>query len=295
MKLAVVILNWNNAEQSIAAIHHVSGWHTLQPDIWVVDNASRDGDADRIAEQCQGVRLIRSPRNLGFGGGNNLAIDRARHEGAEAILLLNNDAFIEERAVEDLLAVFSDRSTVGIVGPLIRETVADQTYYTLGGRDIVEGYDTHIVSDTPPDAGTPLITVDYVPGTAALIRAAMLEQVALFDEEYFFSGEMADLCKRARAMGWETFIVPSALANHRDGAGAQRHSLYAYYSVRNRFLFARKHGSRWHLLLWSARCLRIVLRHLRKRQAAIARCYWLALIDGLVGRYGNQHERVQPS
>ncbi len=293
MKLAVAILNWNSADDTVSCVRNVSTWRNLHPHIWVVDNGSQDGSAAGIAEHCPAARLIRSETNRGFGGGNNLAIAAARREGADAILLLNNDASIREDDVATLLAVLEKRPAAGIVGPFIRQRDGDRTYYSLGGRNIVGDYDTHIVSDRLPDVHPPFIAVDYVPGTAALVRSAMLDSVEPFDENYFFSGEMADLCERARVKGWEALVVPSAIADHRDAAGALRDSLYAYYSIRNRFLFVRKHASRWYLLLWSARCVRIVFRHLRRGQLNAARCYWLAFLDGITGRFGNQHARVQ--
>ncbi len=293
MKLAVVILNWNRAEDTVTCVGHVSGWARLRPDVWVVDNHSEDGSAAIIAERCPTVRLIRSTVNRGFGGGNNLAIHEALQAGSEAILLLNNDATIDEDAVCQLLETLSDRPDAGVVGPFIRQRAGNGVHYRLGGRNIARHPVTHIVSESVPNPGVRSRVVDYVPGTVALLRASMLEHVAPFDEEYFFSGEMADLCARARARGYLSLIVPAAVADHTDEAGHHRETLYAYYSVRNRFLFIRKHGWPWQSLQWTWRCVTQIARHAAARDAGAARLYWLALADGLAGRYGNQHARVQ--
>ncbi len=293
MNLAVVVLNWNNATDTVACVQRVFAWQELQPDVWVVDNASGDDSADVIAQQCSGVRLIRSSYNAGFGGANNLAIGAARQAGAEAVLLLNNDAAVDEQGALALGRVLLDRPTAGIVGPLIRERRGRETIYSLGGRNIAKAFDTHVTSATLPDMSPSPVAVDYVRGTVALIRGTVFDELSGFDEDYFFSGEMADFCTRAGANGWETLITTAVVADHRHGAGALRETLYGYYSIRNRFLFVRKHCPPWYLVIWAARCLRIVVRHLVRRQASIARCYWLALVDGLAGRYGDQHARVQ--
>ncbi|MDP2989467.1 MAG: hypothetical protein Q8O57_02750, partial [Kiritimatiellota bacterium] len=137
-----------------------------------------------------------------------------------------------------------------------------------------------------------LLDVDYVPGTVALVRAEVFRTVGLFDEDYFFSGEMADFCRRAGEAGYASAVCTRAWATHEPGGGA-RSTLYRYYTLRNRFLYIRKfHPSRRTLFacLWSAVGLAMVARSLIQGRPAEARAAWRALRDGLVGRFGNRNE-----
>ena len=100
MNLAVVILNWNQAAATIRCVEAVAGWTLVAPDIWVVDNASQDGSRDLIPKQCPAAHVLASDSNLGFAGGNNLALRRILASRADVVLMLNNDAVIAEDQVQ---------------------------------------------------------------------------------------------------------------------------------------------------------------------------------------------------
>jgi GT2 family glycosyltransferase len=141
--------------------------------------------------------------------------------------------------------------------------------------------------------------VDYVPGTAVLVRSDLLRRLGGFDPEYFFSGEMADLCARARQAGQASFVVPTARARHDLVAAAElRDALYPYYSLRNRFLYTRRHASGWRKLvapmMWALRGVARALMALAAGRRRRARALWLAVADGLRGRLGPADDRVQP-
>src|SRR5215218_10932052 len=126
MRLVAVVLNWNGAEDTVAALESLGGIDTI-----CVDNGSSDG-SDRVVEQrFPQVELIRTGLNLGYAGGNNVGLRRAYERGADWTLLINNDAVAEagiaealERAVEarpdaGLLAckiLFDDGATVQYAG-----------------------------------------------------------------------------------------------------------------------------------------------------------------------------------
>jgi GT2 family glycosyltransferase len=116
----------------------------------------------------------------------------------------------------------------------------------------------------------------------------------LFDETYFFSGEMADLCQRAARRGFLCRVSPAARAAHETHrASALRDTLYAYYSLRNRFLYVRKFHPRLKFALlpgWTACGALMGARALLTGRAAKARAVALALRDGLLSRYGDRND-----
>ncbi|NLF00801.1 MAG: glycosyltransferase family 2 protein [Anaerolineales bacterium] len=293
MAVAVVILNWNQAADTIRCVRAVAAWQSVRPDVYVVDNGSVDGSADEIARCCPAARLIKSECNRGFAGGTNLGIAAALDDHADPILLLNNDAVIDEQDVQHLAMVLAKDDRLGAVAPLLYDDDGGQRLLSAGGRNIGRHVNTHVALLLNAEAPA---VVDYVPGTVALVRAVVFQEAGLFDEDYFFSGEMADLCERAARFGYRSAMDPSARAYHALSRSSElRETLHAYYILRNRFLFVRKfmHVERLpRMVFWSAYGAAAALRaHLTGRRAQ-ARALRLGLIDGLRGRFGGQNERV---
>ncbi len=294
--MAVIILNWNQAAATIRCVEAVATWKYVAPDIWVVDNASQDGSRNLIPKQCPSIHFLASDSNLGFAGGNILALRRILSSRSDAVLLLNNDALISEDQVILLLAELAAHARLGIVGPLLDERRGQKQVFTAGGRDIARHLATRNecpVPDLPAlIAAHRLLEVDYVPGTVALVQAEVFQNAGLFDEDYFFSGEMADFCRRAAGRGYTRAICTRARAKHAPG-GEARSTLYRYYTLRNRFLYIRKFYKSQRALytvLWSAVGLVMAARSLAVGHPAKARAAWHALRDGLAGRFGNRND-----
>ncbi len=169
----------------------------------------------------------------------------------------------------------------------------------IGGRDIARHALTKIVAigeDLSAIEGYPLHKVDYVSGTVFLARARVFEDVGLLDERYFFSGEIADFCKRASAKSHTAYVDLDVEAHHDIGhAGPDlRDTLYAYYTLRNRHLYVRKHHDPEKLqyfAFWAKEGTLDILRALKRWNFAKARAIVLALTDAYTGRYGNQNAK----
>jgi GT2 family glycosyltransferase len=294
MKLAVVILNWNAAEDTAACLRSVMAWEATgrfgRPAIWVVDNGSWPPGLEPVAEEFPAVEVLRSPINRGFAGGSNLGIEAALESGSDAILLLNNDASVDAPSVAAMLATLASDSAIGVVGPTLWHR---GKCVSAGGRNIARHANTHVRLREPP---TRVLDVDYVSGTVALTRRQVFECVGLLDHDYFFGGEMADLCHRARLLGFRSVIDSRARALHNlDRSSAERETLHIYYVVRNRFLFVRKHYPRrrgWLYTRWTARAAMTALAAFCRRNPRRARAVTLGVIDGLRGRVGGQNERI---
>ena len=294
MKLAVVILNWNAAEDTAACLRVVQGWETaglpVRPALWVVDNGSHAPGVDPVRRAFPEVHVLVSPVNRGFAGGSHLGITAALADGCDAVLLLNNDATVESSGVAAMLAALAADPSVGVVGPTL--------WYcgrcvSAGGRDIALHGVTHLRPPHPPAAR---LEVDYVPGTVALVRRQVFEEVGLLDEDYFFGGEMADLCRRARLRGLRSVTEPAARAAHDlDRSSRERRTLHIYYIVRNRFLFVCKHHPRrrvWLYAVWTGWAVLAALAALGRGDSRRARAVALGVLDAARGRFGGQNERV---
>ena len=293
MDLAVIILNWNAADDTLRCINQVKAWQRLCPTTWVVDNASEDGSAEIIAQACPDVQLIRNSVNLGYAGGNNQALVKALAQSDAPLLLLNNDAVIDEDNVMKLLEILSVQPQIGFVGPLLFDTRQKDHLLTAGGQNIILHLSSHI---NQADTAETVKIVDYVPGTVMLGRAEAYRRIGLLDAAYFFSGELPDLAERARRQGILSAVNTEVRAYHAvDRSSKFRSTLYTYYIVRNRFLFIRKFGGPrkpFFYSFWMLYSLALALKVRFAGQRQTAKSVWLGLLDGLSGRFGGQNERI---
>ncbi len=291
MQLAVVILNWNRTDDTIRCARSVAGWIRLKPSIWLVDNASQDGK--RLIGAIPGATVLANTDNLGFAGGNNVAFRHILEQGsADAILLLNNDAEIGEADVQALLDSLAQNPDLAVVGPRLREVDArGHSIEYAGGRDIARHLRTRRHANPAHQAG--LLQTAYVPGAAVLVRTEALNVLGLFDEDFFFSGELADFCERARKRGLRCAVRLDATAIHRlEAAAAQRDTLHAYYALRNRFLFVRKHRPAWRLLYWSLQGRILAGRAFLQGRRGLARSLAQAVKDGRSSHFGSVADRL---
>lgn len=289
MMLGIILLNWNNASATRKCVLSLRTWRKIRPLVFVVNNGSAEEDLHFSEDAEVPVFLVQSPGNVGFAGGNNAGIRMALENGCEYILLLNNDASIGESDLAKMVEILAADPVIGCLGPEIRE---GKSVY-LGGRNIGFHVNTRNTRERSR-SGRPVRQVDYVPGMVFLTRREVINKIGVLDEKYFFSGEVADFCMRAIRNGYTCVINMESKAEHApEKDNPLRNTLYPYYSLRNRFLFIRKHhpGMRFILepfwVVWGLqRYLRASINGSKKESAAYRR----AIMDGLNGRYGDRNE-----
>lgn len=294
---AVIILNWNASADTIRCVRQFDHWQEIQPQLWVVDNASQDDSIAALLNACPHIHLIRNQTNLGFAGGTNRGLQAAVAAGATAILLLNNDALVEEAALIQLLHTLDQDPSIGLIGPLLYHAEQRTQLITAGSRSPV--WQIHNLITTPPDRQA-AYPVDYISGSVALLRASALQTVGWLDEDYFFSTEVADWCRRARAHGYRTVVDPQARAYHNlDRSASFRNTLYVYYIIRNRFIYIHKAYGKAHAwsrialyTFWALYSFLLAIQLQLHGNRARAQAVRMGLMDGLGGRWGGQNERV---
>lgn len=292
MRLAIIILNWNAAKETVSCLRSLRSWSKIKPSIYIVDNNSAADDRAYLRMHARGCTVIYNQCNAGFAGGNNIGVQQALSDGASAILLMNNDSRIDEQNMIVLLETMSSDANIGVVGPVICAPETD-TVLNAGGRDIGSNYISHFKK---PLCNFSIYDVDYVSGTVMLVRALLFNKVGLLDERYFFSGEVADFCKRVSDYGstkkwpYRVVIAPYCRAFHDlEIASQQREQLYTYYTVRNRYLYIRKFlrpYAPFLYLFWVYKHLQHVLLCRRMKQNAVAKVILKGLLHGLIGKYG---------
>lgn len=293
--LAVVVLGWNGLAltratlDSLARCRVPAGWSAR---VIVVDNGSTDGSPAAIAAEYPAVTLIALPENRRFAGGNNVGLARALEDGADAVMLLNNDVQADPGLYEKLLAALDEDPAAGAAAPLIYHAAPTDLIWYAGGRCLPAlAHASHRGLRTR-DRGQyrAVEATGYLTGCCLLATAEAWRKVGLLDERYFIYAEDADWSLRARAAGYRLLFVPTARLWHEVSAssGGAVNAWKIYQRLRaNALLFARHaRGLAW--LTWGPAFLAqqfalAALLALRGRFAAAA-AVPRALADAFAGR-----------
>jgi N-acetylglucosaminyl-diphospho-decaprenol L-rhamnosyltransferase len=246
--VAAVVVNYNAGTVLCGCVASLEAEGVNE--IVVVDNASVDDSAARLAKCSPGTRLISSPVNLGFGRGANLG---ARSTASEYLLVCNPDLVVGPGAVQRLAAVLDESPAVALAGPMLREPSG--VVYPSGrefpgtAEAIGHGFVGLFWGGNPWTLRYRRIgqeqhrsrEADWVSGAFFLVRRRAFEAVGGFDERYFMYVEDVDLCWRLREAGWSVRYEPAAEVVHRQGLSTSRHPyrmLVAHH--RSMWRFARK-------------------------------------------------------
>lgn len=283
-RLAIILLSWNNHSRTTKLIEALSTSIPGADRIFVIDNGSEQVFPKSEHDQ---VSVIHNEQNRGFSGGNNRGIEQAMLQGYQYILMLNTDLIIRFSDIEQLLLALNERSSLAVVGPVLQEGKT----LMYGGRDIGLYLNTRL---TEPARD---VSNFYVPGTVLLIRSRLFDRIGLLDEDYFFSGEVADFCTRARLAGEEIGIDQNTLVRHQvDEVSSLRDSLYVYYNFRNRFLYVRKFHEQKKVGLFIKWIKMGIVQYagaIKQLRFNKARAIRLAILHGLLGKFGNQNDRFR--
>jgi len=289
MKLGIVILHWRNVEQTRELLDKLQTWDKLKPTILLVQNeATKDAFPD-ITES--NIIKSYSKENLGFGGGCNLGIKASMNQNLDCTLLLNTDAEIAEEELEKLVNHLKANPNIFSIGPKLIESANGKEHIYVGGRNIAKNMATRLQLNEIGENDGKSVVVDYTIGAIILLNNAHLDEVGLFDMDYFFSGEVADLCHRAQSKGFEVVTLLEATGYHRTESSDLRESMYKYYSLRNRFLFIRKHNlssayrNKWYKLVFKE-----FLHGIWIRDKVKARTMFYTLWDVTTGKMGNRND-----
>lgn len=222
--VSVVVLNWNGLADTRECLASLFAQDYPSFEIHVVDNGSDGGEAERLAEEFGGrIRLLRSPRNLGFTGGNNLALRLILEEGRAAYAaLLNNDAEAAPDWLARLVAAAEAHPEAGLFASLM-VFAGDPERIENAGIDLLSSGEAlpRLRGRPRSAAARPARPIGACAG-AALYRCAMLREIGLFTEDFFANFEDLDLSLRALVKGWDCRYVPGALVRHKLGRSIRR-------------------------------------------------------------------------
>jgi len=304
-RVSIVVLNWNNAPDTIECLESVRRLDYPNYGVLVVDNGSTDGSVDRIRTKHPEVEIIETGQNMGYAGGNNAGIRRALVRGVEYICILNNDVAVAPDFLTPLLAALEERGDADVATPLLAEMANPDRIWALGAAvDRRTGTVTRLhagrhVHDWQVNES---LEIDVASGAAMLVKRQVFERVGLLDEAFYLYYEETDWCLRVRRAGYRILAVPTSVVWHKVSAAlGQTSPVIDYYMLRNHLRLICRHWSGASQLWLLART---VLRNLVTIAAYTAKPHGgrrlphrnarlLALRDALLGRWGKMGPDVE--
>jgi GT2 family glycosyltransferase len=251
--IAIIVLNWNGRDLTLDCLRSLEGVTTPNLRTVLVDNASADGTVEAVRRRYHDrVTIIQNADNLGFAAGNNVGIRQALADGADFILLLNNDTVVAEDFVDHLVKPMLDTPGIGITAPKIYYAEPEKQIWFAGGEiSLWRGTAKH-TGIRAMDAGQfdTAHDIDYASGCAFLARRAVFEKIGDLDPGYRAYFEDADFCLRARDAGFRIRYVPAAHVWHRISAstGGQLSRKKAGRKLASSRRFFRRHAKPYHWL-----------------------------------------------
>jgi GT2 family glycosyltransferase len=267
--VSIITVNFNQTEVTCQLLDSIRRQDYRNVEIFVVDNGSRENPEQVFLEKYPEIQFIRSEQNLGFAGGNNLALKQAK---GDFLFFVNNDAELTDGGIERLIALFENVPDLGIVSPLIcysplvipverpdkgrdykNDKKSDVVQYagmtrvnpltgrnrTIGNKELDKGQ----FADFQPTA--------YAHGAAMMISRRVLERVGPMDEDFFLYYEELDWCERIRRAGLSIWVEPRARVYHKESLTVnQLGPLKTYYLNRNRVWFMRRNYGGWRLAVF---------------------------------------------
>ncbi|MCE5210549.1 MAG: glycosyltransferase family 2 protein [Deltaproteobacteria bacterium] len=256
MDISVVIVNWNTKDLLIECLHSlnkVTG--NLKKEIIVVDNGSNDGSQEAVKTVFPEVKIIKNNENLGFAKANNIGMKAST---GRYLCLVNSDVKVLDGCLEQLMHYMDQDTGIGIVGPQILwpdMTLQDSCRKFPGlwnnicdllhlnklfpKSDLFSGEHMMFFDHTTAKQ------VEGLAGCFLMIRKSALEQVGMFDEQYFIYFEETDLCKRFRENNWKIVFFPYAHAIHYGRKSSSKDALrFSFEQLKSKIQYWKKHHRR---------------------------------------------------
>jgi len=256
MKIASIILTYNDCEKtkkSINSLIESNLPNSVEHFIIVVDNGSSGRyveclkNLEKKYANFEIIKFIFNKENLGYGGGNNVGIFYALENiNADAVLLINNDAYLERNTLNDLINFLFSDPNIGMVGPTICYYGNKDKVWHGGGFfkilkmgiiNIGKNKSFEEVSKMQP------MEVDFINPCVALIKKEVFKKIGFLDKDFFLYYDDTDFCYRAKKAGFKLIYIPFLKAYHdlEEVYVSRATPSRLYYIARSYFIFAKKH------------------------------------------------------
>ncbi|MEO0571310.1 MAG: glycosyltransferase family 2 protein [Bacteroidota bacterium] len=248
--VSIITINYNESQVTLDMLQSLkdAGYPNLE--VIVVDNASPNDNPDIIKEKFPDVTLLKSEKNLGFAGGNNLGV---RHAKGAYLFFINNDTIAPKGCIGPLVETLQNDALIGMVSPKIKfhwdSSLIQYAGYTPMSRWTIRnnsiGY--HEKDDGRFDQEG---QTNSIHGAAMMVPRSVVEKVGMMTEIYFLYYEEHDWAEQIKRAGYQVYYQPKSYILHKESLSTGKFSpLKTYYISRNRILFARRNFKPFQLMV----------------------------------------------
>lgn len=287
--VSLITINYNSIADTIEFLESVKQLSYTFVEVIVVDNASHENPMQKLMDAHPSIHFIRSEKNLGFAGGNNLGILQAK---GDFLFLLNNDTILPPNFLEPIIRFMLAHPDAGMASPKVLYPDAETIQYagairispfTGGGKrlGLFEKDHGQYNRNYKTDLGH---------GAALIFPRKILHEVGPMPEIYFLYYEEHDWCEQVKRLGYTMYYIGESYVIHKESVsvGGSESPLKVYYLTRNRILFMRRNSDGIYFILgilfFSFIALpKNLLKYVLKREFKLAQAYlkgiWWNLIN----------------
>jgi hypothetical protein len=245
-KVYVIVLNWNNAKDTIKCLKALKKDDYPNYKVLLVDNASTDDSVKKIKKIFPNYEFILNKKNYGFAKGFNIGLKEGIKRGAAYVVALNNDVFVEKNFLAPLVSLAETDPKIGLAGPKVLDTQ---------GKINSIGVEVNLDKGVFPGIGSgekdhgqfnKVKEVKAIGGCCLFIKSDLMKKIGGIPEDYFFYYEETDFCMKTRKAGFKIFVEPNSVVRHRIGGSSnpEEGTFSKYYMIRNRLIFMHKYAPR---------------------------------------------------
>lgn len=283
-RVSIITINYNQTEVTSELLASLRGVTYPDIEIIVVDNNSDENPNPILTSRFPEIKFIRSNKNLGFAGGNNLGLTQAT---GEYILFLNNDTEVDPDFLQPLVSVFESNPKAGAASPKILYFKSGNLIQYAGstrvnpftGRSRRLGY-------LEKDRGQHdrLRETDLTHGAAMIVPRRVIDAVGPMPDFFFLYYEEIDWCESIKRAGYRIYYVPQSRVFHKESMSiGKKSTLKTYYMTRNRLLFMRRNTSGLEKMLWISFFIFIslpknILSYVFRRDIPNGLAFWKGMI-----------------
>lgn len=298
-QIVIILVHYNTEKETdecLASLSELKASSEFETKVLIVDNGSLETYRLKKKLQRKNFEVIRSEKNIGFTGGNNLGIWYAKeHYQPTYFVLLNSDTTVAPDFLHQLYREAKNQARLSIISPKI---------YFSPGREYQSNYDKtqkgrvlwyaggsvdwrHLtafhrgVDEVDRGQFDMVEETEFCTGCCLFIPAEIINQVGALDKRYFLYFEDVDFSLKVQEAGYGLKFCPASVVWHKNAGstGGSGSNLHQYYQNRNRLLFTMMHGPARSRIT----ALKLAWRFLKS--SSIQR---KAVLDLLLGKLGKQ-------
>lgn len=245
-KIIIVIINYNGLSDTIKCLESIERITYDNFEVILVDNGSKKDPIPFLKKKFKKIIFIRSKKNLGYTGGNNLGMRTACEYNPRYVFFLNNDTIVSTNILTELSRFLECNEKFGLIGPVnyyYRNINKISFYGGLLNRN--NGLIKYLYKNCYiQNVKEKVVECNFVEGSAIFIRTCLLKRIGGFFDGYFLTSEESEMCLKVSEMGYKLAVINSCAIWHKVSQSMIKESeLINYFTFRNKLLFVNRNAN----------------------------------------------------